>query len=385
MPRSVEKIILVSPSPGTERHLAVHRFGTPGARPKVYLQAAIHADELPAMMALHHLRPLLEAADAKGQIKGEIVVVPVANPVGLAQNIAGYHLGRFDLVSRENFNRNFLAVAEGIAEEVKPKLTNDAAKNVEIVRKAAVAWLIAQAPRNENESLKFNLQRLAIDSDICLDLHCAGEATMHLFMHQDSYDEGGAELSAQIGSRATLVSRHASGGARAFSQGIGGLWSDLRGLIQDQAKPIPQACISATVEYRGRVDVTDGFGKPDADNLFKILQRYGAIAGDPGPLPKPLCEAVPVSAMEVGYAPVTGVLTYHKAPGDMVKAGEVVCEIIDPYAEDQTRARVPVKSLADGILFGRRPERISRPGMVLFRIASDKPLAHRMNRPALDD
>ena len=157
------------------------------------------------------------------------------------------------------------------------------------------------------------------------------------------------------------------------------------GLIQDAAKPVPQACISATVEYRGRVDVTDGFGKPDAENLFKVLQRYGAIAGDPGPLQKPLCEAVPVAAMEVGYAPVTGVLTYHKAPGDMVKKGEVVCEIIDPYAEDQTKARVPVQSLADGILFGRRPERIARPGMVIFRIASDKPLPHRLNRPALDD
>lgn len=387
MPRSVERIDLICTSPGTDRYLTVHRYGTPGARPKAYLQASIHADEIPAMMALHHLRPMLEEADKAGQIKGEIVVVPVANPVGLAQNLAGYHIGRFDLISRENFNRNFLDVASGIAEQVKPKLTEDAAKNVQIVREAAIAWIEAQAPRNENESLKFTLQKLAIDADTCLDLHCAGEASMHLFIHEDCFNEGGADLSIQIGSIATLVSRHSSG-ARAFSQAVGAIWADLReklAAMGEGDKPIPTGCMSATVEYRGRTDVTDAYAKPDAENLFKVLQRRGVIAGDPGALPAAKCTPVPVSAMEVGYAPKTGIMTYLKNPGDVVKAGDVICEIIDPMAEDQTKARTPVKTLADGVMFGRRPDRVARPGMVIFRIASDKPLPHRLNRPALDD
>ena len=384
MTRSAERIDLICTSPGTDRYLTVQRYGTPGARPKAYLQAAIHADEIPAMMALHHLRPMLDAADKAGQIKGEIVVVPVANPVGLAQNLAGYHLGRFDLISRENFNRNFLDVATGIAEQVRPLLTDDATRNVEIIREAALAWIDAQGPRNENESLKFTLLKLAIDADTSLDLHCAGEASMHLFIHEDCFNEGGADLSAQIGSIATLVSKHSSG-ARAFSQAVGAIWGDLREKLADTGKPIPTACMSATVEYRGRTDVTDAFAKPDAENLFKVLQRRGVIAGDPGPVPAPLCTPAPVSAMEVGYAPKTGVLTYHKNPGDVVKAGDVICEIIDPMAEDQTKARTPVKTLADGVMFGRRPDRVARPGMVIFRIASDKPLPHRLNRPALDD
>ena len=78
---------LVSPAPGTQRFLKSHHFGTPGEGEKIYLQASLHADELPGMLVLHHLQPLLAAAEAEGRIHGEIVLVPVANPIGLAQTL----------------------------------------------------------------------------------------------------------------------------------------------------------------------------------------------------------------------------------------------------------------------------------------------------------
>ncbi|OYY09383.1 MAG: hypothetical protein B7Y70_10275, partial [Rhizobiales bacterium 35-68-8] len=65
--------------------VTVLRFGTPGARPKAYLQAGLHADEFPGMLALRHLAAELAVADAEGRITGEVVVVPQANPVGLTQ------------------------------------------------------------------------------------------------------------------------------------------------------------------------------------------------------------------------------------------------------------------------------------------------------------
>lgn len=41
-------IPLPTQTPGTVRHLRVCRYGERGARPKAYVQAGIHADELPA-------------------------------------------------------------------------------------------------------------------------------------------------------------------------------------------------------------------------------------------------------------------------------------------------------------------------------------------------
>ena len=50
------------------------------------------------------------------------------------------------------------------------------------------------------------------------------------------------------------------------------------------------------------------------------------------------------------------------------------------------KARTPVPSRTDGIVFSRRPDgRVTWPGMVLFRLAGRKPLAHRKGLSGLDD
>ena len=61
--KTLSRIPLSHGDVGTQRSLVVHRYGRDGARPKAYLQAALHADEIPAMMVPHHLIRLLDAAD----------------------------------------------------------------------------------------------------------------------------------------------------------------------------------------------------------------------------------------------------------------------------------------------------------------------------------
>ena len=96
MPRCTD-IALPTASPFTRRTLRVLRFGRPGARPKAYFQAALHADEIPGMLVLHHLIGLLEEAERRGEVPGEVLVVPVANPIGLGQHLHGRLLGRYEL------------------------------------------------------------------------------------------------------------------------------------------------------------------------------------------------------------------------------------------------------------------------------------------------
>lgn len=114
-----KKVInLPSMTPGTNRTVTVLSFGKAGARPKVYMQAAIHANEMPGTMALHHLMPMLAEADKKGLIKGEIVLVPTANPIGQSQLVGNSHAGRYNHLSLENFNRNWIDLSEPVAEKV---------------------------------------------------------------------------------------------------------------------------------------------------------------------------------------------------------------------------------------------------------------------------
>jgi hypothetical protein len=77
-------------TPGTARTIAWLRFGKTGARPKVYIQASIHANELPGAMALHPLMPMLAEAEQAGRIKGEISSCR-PNPIGQSQLVGNMH------------------------------------------------------------------------------------------------------------------------------------------------------------------------------------------------------------------------------------------------------------------------------------------------------
>ncbi|MEO0884113.1 MAG: succinylglutamate desuccinylase/aspartoacylase family protein, partial [Pseudomonadota bacterium] len=62
---------------GDQLQLKIYRFGCIDARPKVYLQAGLHADELPGQLVLRYLVEDLERAVERGELAGQIVVVPV--------------------------------------------------------------------------------------------------------------------------------------------------------------------------------------------------------------------------------------------------------------------------------------------------------------------
>ena len=139
MQRSIEYLDLISPGPGSSRRLQLRRYGHKGQGPKAYIQASLHADEIPAMMVAHHLAQMLDAAAERGEIQGEIVLLPYANPVGLGQFVNGGHSGRYDLRGGGNFNRNWPDLAALIEDELAGKLGADAAANVAAIPAACLA------------------------------------------------------------------------------------------------------------------------------------------------------------------------------------------------------------------------------------------------------
>ena len=98
---------LPSSALGTQRHVTSLHFGPADSGRKVYIQASLHAEELPGMLVAHHLRQQLTALEAQGQLLGQVVLVPVANPVGLAQGLLHDSIGRFEMHAAENFNRHY--------------------------------------------------------------------------------------------------------------------------------------------------------------------------------------------------------------------------------------------------------------------------------------
>ena len=383
MPHAKRMIVLPSMTPGTQRRIVYHRFGKAGARPKAYLQAAIHANELPGAMALHHLMPMLVEADRRGRIKGEIVVVPTVNPIGLAQLVGNNHLGRYDFLGRDNFNRNWLDLSGAVAERVGRELGRNAGDNVAKIRKAALAALAGMKPVNELQTLRVEMMKLSIDADVVLDLHCDMEAALHLFISRKDWPGPARMLAADIGAEATLYNDPYPE-SLTFSGVNGALWARLAERFP--AAKIPQACLSATIEYRGQHDVNHRLGESDARNLYRFLVRRGIVSGRAGKLPRLKADATPIGGMDVGYCPKPGMLVYHVPKGSRVRKGTPVCEVIDPADARGPKARTQIVARTDGILFSRKPDgRLAWPGAVVFRIAGARVLAHRKGMSGLDD
>ena len=225
MPTTINRIELPSPAPGTQRTLRVHRYGTPGARPKAYFQATLHADEIPGLLVAQHLLRGLEQAQAEGRIIGEVVVVPVANPIGLGQHVNGRLLGRFDFESTGNFNRGFPDLAPLALERLRGRLSVDPAANAALIRETLRAVLAEQRALRETEALKRALLDLAIDADYVFDLHCDGEALLHLYASRWQRDEAVA-LGADLGAAAILL--EAEPGGNPFDEACAGPWWKLR-------------------------------------------------------------------------------------------------------------------------------------------------------------
>ena len=123
-------------APGTATELTLFRIGPQSAATKIYLQAALHADEQPGIMAIHHLLPMLKAADERGELTARFTIFPMVNPLGMSQRVFEGHPGRYDFRTGTNFNRRWPDLFAAASDTLADRLTNDAVANVKIIRDA---------------------------------------------------------------------------------------------------------------------------------------------------------------------------------------------------------------------------------------------------------
>jgi predicted deacylase len=360
---------LLSNSLGSHKTLTSFHFGSKGSFPKIYLQASLHAEELPGMLVAHHLRALLEAADAAGQVRGEIVLVPVANPIGLAQRLNHKAMGRFELDTAENFNRHYPDLAKAIEPGLREALGQDAQANVALVRQAIGNHLRNWVPASELQSLRHTLLVLAHDADYVLDLHCDSEAVMHFYTEESCWPQL-APLARFLGSEAILLARNSGGWS--FDESLSGVWWQLSEVLSAAGRNValPQACCSTTIELRGEADVSHALAQADAQAIFDWLQHTQALACERMPeLPAFKCQPTPLAGSETLRAPGPGVVVFAVEVGSTLQIGDLVAEIIDPVAGTTLRLVAGVA----GVLYARSRERYVHAGGELGKIAGAKP------------
>lgn len=356
---------LLPATPACRRELHSLHFGPGGGR-KALIQCSLHADEPPGMLVGYHLRRALAALEAAGRLLAEVVLVPLANPLGLSQRLLGRGLGRFELDSGENFNRRYADLSGEVHALLKPRLKAGDCPPVAEVRALLRERCLAQPAGSELASLRRALLGLAIDAELVLDLHCDSEAVMHLYTVPTSWPH--VESLARC-LRADLCLLAEESGGEPFDEACSLAWSRLNQLARAdlgvEADPWPDACVAVTVELRGEADVEHALAEADAAGLLAWLQQQGWIAGPTQAVPEWRCEPRPLQGSLPLRAPLGGVLVHRAALGSEVRKGDLLCEILDPLAGELH----PLLSPCDGLLYARAQERVVHAGCLVAKVA----------------
>ncbi|MEE5113623.1 succinylglutamate desuccinylase/aspartoacylase family protein [Pseudomonas alliivorans] len=352
---------LLSPVPGTARCVHSFHYGPQNGAGKVYIQASLHADELPGMLVAWHLKQRLAELDNAGRLLGEVVVVPVANPIGLEQVLMDTPLGRYELESGQNFNRGFVDLGQHVGDEIEARLTQDASRNCELVRDSLLAALNAQTATTQLHSLRLTLQRLACDADMVLDLHCDFESVEHLYTTPEAWPKV-EPLSRYLGAQASLLATDSGG--QSFDECFTLVWWQLQQRFGERF-PIPMGSFSVTLELRGQGDVNHSLASRDCQAIINYLIDFGLIDGERQMPPELLYPATPLAAVEPVATPVGGLLVFCAMPGEHVDAGQLIAEIIDPISDAVTS----VHALNAGLLYARSLRRMATAGMVIAHVA----------------
>jgi predicted deacylase len=338
----ISEIVISGDTPGIEWRLPVICFkGSDEGAPKVYIQAALHANELPGTALLHFLCERLRQADAEGAINGDITIVPQANPIGTAQSHFGELQGRFDLGSRTNFNRDFPLIALGDRQTLIDDLDRYPA----------------------TERLKRQLLHMALGADLVLDLHCDDESLQYAYIDEAFWPEA-ADLASALDMEAVFL---ADGESSAFEEAVGHAWKHE---ATEKATRLPGR-LSVTVELRGTRDVYPEMARKDADGLWRFLAVRGIVRDETVALEPFEGTATPLDNIEMIRAPLAGAVLFHRAVGETVAAGDLLATIITaPGTEGGT---IDIHAPQAGLIATRTSQRFARRRDNLMKIACAEP------------
>jgi len=341
--------VLVGDTPGRSTELNYFRIGPADATQKVYLQAALHADEQPGILILHHLLQLLRDADAAGELNAQFVLFPMVNPLGMGDIEFGQHQGRYNRSSGVNHNRDWPVLYDAVSPGLVAKLGADAAENILLIRDALREWA-ANLPRvTAFEQWRRCVISEACDADYVFDVHCADDSLVHIFTIPQQA-ENMQQLANWTGAAATLLAEDTGGGS--FDEVWPTVWLRLAGECPD--KPLPLPVVTCTLEYRGNFDTFDNLNRQDAQNLYGYFQEQGLIEGEPrgqkGAAPAP----TDLRATEYLRAPQAGLLAYYVELGDRVEKGDRVADLIQLDGEEAFVARIPLLAGTSGQVISRQ-------------------------------
>jgi hypothetical protein len=304
--------------------------------PNVYIQANMHGAEVQGNAVIFQLLELLQHCN----LNSTITLVPYANPVGCNHKNGEYTLGRFDPITGVNWNRMYHfnhqlvndfaqqhinASDEQIKNKFQQLLVNEIDGKLE-----HNIWGITTGQR-----IAYQLQRLAHQADIVLDLHTGPISSKHLYCPE--YAQESAKF---FDIEHTILIDNEFDGA--MDEATFCPWWTL----QVAMKSLGRQCTmgqgafkrqSFTVELGSQEQIDLDEAKEDAKSILAYLVHQGVIDDQeyqPRKMTRFACYLKDYKAL---YSPMGGMVDYLAEFGQPLLAGSALARILrmDNYGDGE--------------------------------------------------
>lgn len=311
--------------------LPIYHFKPSGKHsgPKVYIQANVHGAEVQGNAVIYQLMKQLERCD----ILGEITLVPLANPLGINQKSGEFTLGRFDPITGVNWNREYLNHAIDLPTWYKEHAELSDSELIQAYRSTLVE-ACQRRLRNDwgvttGHRLAVNLQAMAHEADIVLDLHTGPKSCKHLYCPE--YDIASAQFFAIP---YTLVIPNSFGGA--MDEAAFCPWWQLSEVAKVMGRDLEIAVSAFTLELASQERICLEDALVDAKGILAYLSHRGVIAEqvEPAKMRRFGCY---LKDYKKYHAPMAGLVEYVAPVGEPLAAGETLVNLLrlDLYGSEQ--------------------------------------------------
>jgi len=304
--------------------------------PNVYIQANMHGAEVQGNAVIFQLLELFQHCE----LQANITLVPYANPVACNHKNGEYTLGRFDPITGVNWNRMYhfdpsviepfvLQYIDASEDEIKVKFQQLLLTEIEQKLEHNI-WGITTGQR-----IAYQLQRLAHQADIVLDLHTGPISSKHLYCPE--YAKASAKY---FDIEHTILIQNDFDGA--MDEATFCPWWSLQKAYQALGRnfTMGQGAFkkeSFTVELGSQEQIDLDVAKQDALSILSYLAYQGVVDNKQYQPQKMVRYACYLKDYKALYSPMGGMVDYLAEFGKPLAAGEPLARILrmDNYGDSK--------------------------------------------------
>lgn len=350
----IETIELQHLASGDRLYLQIYRFIGKEKGKKAYIQANLHGAEIVGNAVIYQLIEFLQTLN-EDQIKGEICLIPVCNPVGVNQRTHFFSTGRANPYNGKDWNRIFWDY-----EKEKPDLDSFIESQIDLdedeIRHNYLQQILTffenkkqkalSNPRgiDYNKIYSYTLQSLCLNANYVIDIHSGSIETIdHLYCFQCR------QKSAQylLFDYAILMNRY---DGDAFDEAFMKPWLALEAKFKERGRDIKFDVESWTLELGKGMTMNPNSVKKGINGIKNYLIYKEILQLGIKPTKKAI-EFFPKYDLKDYYAVKGGMIKHQKKLGSYVKKGEKIYEILTFNKIGELPSIIEIKSEDNGLIY----------------------------------